>query len=139
VKIAVPAPTIGEFYSRIVELLEALDAAGDLFTGHPERQILEDYYWSGGGRIIRAHDLASAKAALSLVISQGEGAWPPSDGAAAAFGSPLQMGHYFRFNEIAATRRYKPSDDPAKPPTGAPIAVDYTAVYPIKVSPKAPR
>ena len=136
-KIAVPAPTIGEFYSRIENLLESLDARGGLFTGDPDRQILEDYYWSGGGRIVPVHDLASAKDALGLVIAQGEGAWPPPDAKAARFGAPFQMGHYYRFNEIVVGHRYTEKDDPTGPPTGDSIMVDYAAVYPVTINPKA--
>jgi hypothetical protein len=47
------------------------------------------------------------------------------------------MAHYYRFAEIYYQRRYVPGDDPAKPPTGPALPVDYSAVYPIKVNPKA--
>ena len=135
----VPGLTIGEFYSNIVALLDDLEkkAPGQLFVGDPKRQVSQDYYWSGGGQIVAVRDLASAKVALDLVISQGEGAWPkPDDSASTGFGKPLEMGHFFRFNEIACARRYKRSDDPTGPPSGEPIEVDYSAVYPIKVNPK---
>jgi hypothetical protein len=82
-------------------------------------------------------DLASAKEAMSLIIAQGEGAWPPADGKTACFGELLQMGHYYRFSEIAHGRRYQPADDPAGAPTGQPIGVDYAAAYPIKVNEQA--
>lgn len=136
----VPAATIGEFYDKMGALLDVLEAteAGAVYVGDPARQFEGDYFWSGGGRVIPVHDLASAKAALHLVAVQGEGAWPRGDGGpATGFGSPFDMGHYYRFNEIAHARRYQPSDDPAGPPTGAPIAVDFRAVDPFKVNPTA--
>jgi hypothetical protein len=75
--IVVPAPTFGEFYSQIVTLLQRLDVEGGLFIGDPSRQILRDYYWSGTGGIIPVTDVKSAKAAMDLIMSQGEGAWTP--------------------------------------------------------------
>ncbi|OKO82297.1 hypothetical protein AC629_24270 [Bradyrhizobium sp. NAS80.1] len=138
-KIKVPALTIGEFYSRIVALLEQLDqsTADGIFTGDPANQISKDYYWSSGGDIVAVHDLVSAKEALDLVISQGEAAWSIlADGRAASLGMPMKMGHYYRFSEIAYGRRYQDTDDPQRPPTGAVIAVDYSAVYPIKPNPR---
>jgi hypothetical protein len=137
-KIEVPALTIGEFYARIVALLDELDAAGGLFSGNRANQLEADYYWSGGGQIIAVHDLVSAKKALSLVIEQGEAAWPPSaERFAKVAGKRLQMGHYFRFGQIYHQRHYSSGDDPADPPSGAPIAVDYGAVHPIRVNARA--
>lgn len=138
-KIHVPAPTIGEFYSRIVVLLDELDKSttGGIFIGDSKRQIMQDYYWSSGGKIITVHDIATAKQAMELVISQGEGAWMATDPQVTGFGEPMKMGHYFRFSEIFHGRRYLPTDDPQSPPTGAPIEVDYSAVYPIKRNPRS--
>jgi hypothetical protein len=137
-KIDIPELTIGEFYASIITLLEELDAEnpGALFTGDPAWQLHDDYYWSSGGGIIPVNDLASAKAALDIVITQGEGAWPAVRGTK-AFNptAPLKMGHYYRFSEIFYERHYTVDDDPATPPTGTPLPVDYTAVYPIKVNP----
>ena len=139
VGIDVPALTIGEFYSSIVTLLEALEqgSRSTIFIGEAHRQIQQDYYWSGGGKIVAVHNLASAKEAMALVIAQGEGAWPQPDASAAGFGDAVRMGHYYRFKEIACKRRYQASDDPAGLPTGAPISVDYSAVYPIKMNARA--
>jgi hypothetical protein len=137
-EIEIPALTIGEFYMGIVALIEELDAAGGLFTGDPARQLEADYYWSGGGQIIAVHDLASARQALSLVIEQGEAAWPPSaEDFAAVAGERLEMGHYFRVSQIYHEREYVAGDDPGGAPTGQPITVDYGAVYPIRVNAKS--
>jgi hypothetical protein len=135
-KIEEPRTSVGVFYRSIVTLLEELEAAapGKLFTGDPARQLYDDYYWGAGNQIIPVKDLDSAKQALDVVISKGEGAGehPPFTPDA-----PLQMAHYYRFAEIYYQRRYLPADDPAKPPTGPALPVDYSAVYPIKVNPKA--
>jgi hypothetical protein len=139
-KIEVPAFTIGQFYAQIVSLLEELesDSPGQVFVGKPGLQIKKDYYWSGGGEIIDVHNLETAKEALNLVITQGEGAWTSGEwGIAAKFGSQFKMGHYYRFNEIYCGQRYKRSDDPRKAPTGEKINVDYTKAYPFKKNPKS--
>lgn len=124
-EIDIPGLTIGQFYMTIVALLEELGPS--IFTGDPSRQLHDDYYWGGGNRIIPVSDLDSARRALDIVIVQGEGA--PN-------GRTGFSGHYYRFAEIFYQHRYAPNDDPAKPPTGEPLPVDYTAVYPIKVNPK---
>jgi hypothetical protein len=138
-ELTVPALTIGEFYHRIEALLVELDEAlpGGLFVGDPKRQLQEDYYWSGGGGLIVVEDLATARKALDLVVSQGEGAPPQAKVimmTAASGNAP--MGHYFRFNEIAKGHHYQKGDAPELP-TGDPIAVDFTAVYPVKPNPRA--
>jgi hypothetical protein len=139
-KIDIPELTIGEFYASIIALLEELDAEdpGALFKGDPAWQLHDDYYWSSGGKIIPVTDLGSAKAALDIVITQGEGAWPAVRGTKAFNpAAPLKMGHYYRFSEIFYGRHYTVDDDPATPPTGAPLPVDYSAVHPIKTNPTA--
>jgi len=131
--IEVPAYTIGEFYREIISMLGELGQAvpGGLFTGERARQIHRDYYWSGGGEPVVVTDLASATQALNIVINQGEAAWP---GAATGFGDPLAMGHYYRFSEIFYGKRYRPEDNPAAPPKGDPIAVDFNAAFPVAIN-----
>ena len=133
-KIEEPQTSVGAFYRSIVALLEELDAAGTLFTGDPARQLYDDYYWGAGNQIIPVKDLDSAKKALAIVIDKGEGAgehppFTPDD--------PLAMAHYYRFVEIRDQRLYQPGDDPAKPPTGPALPIDYAQVHPIKINPKA--
>ncbi len=132
-KIEEPRTSVGEFYRSIVALLAELDAAGTLFTGDPARQLQENYYWGAGNQIIPVHDLDSAKKALDVVISKGEGAGerPPFTP-----GDQLAMAHYYRFSEIHYQRLYQTGDDPAKPPTGEALPIDYAAVHPIKVNPR---
>jgi len=134
VKMEEPQTSVGAFYRSIVALLEELAASGTLFTGDPARQLYDDYYWGGGNQIIPVKDLDSARKALAIVIDKGEGAgehppFTPDD--------QLAMAHTYRFVEIRDQRLYQPDDDPAKPPTGPALPIDYAAVYPIKVNPKA--
>lgn len=131
-EIDVEGLTIGQFYMNIIALLQDAD-----FTGDPSRQLIDNYYWGGGNHIIPVHDLDSATRALDIVIRQGEGAWrPPGEGLAFVPGQPWPMGHYYRFAEIYYERHYTENDDPAKPPTGSPLPVDWKAVFPIKTNPK---
>lgn len=142
-QITLPENTIGEFYDSIVSLLEDLDelAATDgraLFVGNPSIQITEDYYWSAGGKPVVVIDLASAKAALEIVIEQGEGTPDAlSDGDHAKFGHPYEVAHYFRFREIDAGRRFSETDMPSDEPSGSLLPVDYGAVYRILIDPTA--
>lgn len=136
--ITVPALTIGAFYEKVADLLTDLDKDGGLFVGKPERQLGADYYWSSGGKIVQVKDLASAKEALSIVITQGEGASPASTAAfAAKVEGPFTLGHYYRLSEIRHGHRYQTSDDPDGEPTGMAIQVDYQQVYPIRTNAKS--
>jgi len=136
--LTVPAPTIGEFYDKMAAVLDVLSLEpGGAIIGDAARQFDGDYFWSGGGRVIAVTDLASARAALALVATQGEGAWPPVAGGESGFSSHFDMGHWYRFNQIAQGRRYLRTDDPAGSPSGPPIAVSYAEVYPFKPNPTA--
>jgi len=136
-KIDIEGLTIGQFYMNIIALLEELNGEGDLFTGDASRQLIDNYYWGGGAHIIPVSDLDSAKRALDVVIRQGEGAWRQPGVRVLTPEQPLFMGHYYRYAEIYYQRHYTDADDPAKPPTGEPLPVDYKQVYPIKTNPKS--
>ncbi len=139
-EIDVPAPTIGEFYAGIFTLLEELDAAtpGALFSGDPARQLEADYFWAGGGAITAVRDLATAKQALATVIEQGEGAWPWSQAAfAKTAGEPLAMATITVSAKSFTNGNYLDTDDPRGAPSGPPLEVDYTGVYPIRSNAKA--
>ncbi|MBV1686349.1 ferritin-like protein [Novosphingobium sp. G106] len=139
-KIDVPAPTIGQFYDDLIKLLEEIEAEapGSLFVGDPARQLDSDYYWAGGGQVTPVTDLASAKAALTQAITQGEGSWPATPaGFAEDVVRPFGIGHYYRFAEIHFGKHFTPADDPAGKPTGPAIEIDYAKVYPILENAKA--
>src|SRR5207302_962085 len=68
--------TIGQFYEAIEVALECL--AGELgekalFSGDPSRQVTDELYYGGSGRIVTVVDLESALAALEEIVEQGEG------------------------------------------------------------------
>jgi hypothetical protein len=123
--------TIGAFYAEITEGLEKAAATlGErvLFSGDPARQVTGGYY-AGGGIPIEVTDLASAQAALTEIIDQGEG--DPGS----MYDKDGDLGHYFRFEQLARGRRYLPSDD-AGTPSGQEIDVDWSAVYPMIANPR---
>lgn len=130
--------TIGQFYEAIEEALVRLcNELGEenVFMGDPARQITDEHYYGGSGRIIAVRDLESALAALGEIVEQGEGlqhheVW---DGDRSMFHPErAEVAHYFRFNEILAGRRFQPGDTPQSGPTGKVFAVDWNAVHDIR-------
>ena len=140
-QVVIPGITLGQFYDRIILMLERICAdypESDVFCGDPRHQVGEQYYWSSGGRPIVVTSLASAIEAMTVIKKQGEASHNSIyDGDAEYFGQPREVGHYFRFNEIACGRYYRPDDRPTAPPTGERFEVDYTAVYPVKRNAKS--
>jgi hypothetical protein len=83
--------TIGEFYEALISKLVAL---GDgAFIGDPARQVV-DPSWFPPDQLFRIVDVTSARAALTLVVEEGEGTKQ----------SPLdregELAHYYRFAEL---------------------------------------
>ena len=135
--------TIGQFYEALEEGLRRLTKElGEeaVFTGNPARQITDALYYGGGGAILAVRDLDSALAALGEIIAQGEGldhkvVW---DGDRDMFHPERgQVAHYFRFNELALGRRYKPGDTAQSGPSGEPLRVDWGAVHSMRENPRA--
>jgi hypothetical protein len=139
--VVIPGITLGQFYDRIILLLQRICAdyaESDVFCGSPQHQINEQYYWSSGGKPIVVTSLHSACEAMNVIKKQGEASGNSIfDGDREYFGQPEEAAHYFRFNEIACGRYYLPGDDPRKPPSGAPFEVDYGAVFPIRRNAKS--
>jgi CDGSH-type Zn-finger protein len=135
--------TIGQFYASIEEALSRLcDDLGEeaVFSGDPARQITDDLYYGGSGKIIAVTDLASARAALEEIVEQGEGLQHQTiwDGDRNMFHPEREeVGHYFRFHEIAVGRRYQRGDTPQSGPSGASFEVDWDAVYDMKPNPRS--
>jgi CDGSH-type Zn-finger protein len=143
---AVPADenyeTIGQFYAAVRGALEQLArdlGEGSLFSGDPRRQLTDDLYYGGSGRIIPVRDLESALAALDEIVEQGEGLdhqqiW---DGDREMFHPEREeVAHYFRFQEIAAGRQFRRGDTPQSGPTGEALVVDWDAVWPMRPNPR---
>jgi Ferritin-like len=71
--------TIGRFYEAIeVALVRLSETLGELavFCGDPGRQITDELYYGGSGRIIAVDGLGSGLAALGEIVEQGERARP---------------------------------------------------------------
>ncbi|MET0285863.1 MAG: ferritin-like protein [Polyangiales bacterium] len=134
--------TIGQFYAAIEGGLRTLsEQLGEraLFGGAPERQVGPQYFYGAGGRLLVVQDLDTALRALAEIVEQGEGAahrdvW---DGDRDLdHPGRAQVAHYFRFEQLRAGRRYRAGDSPASGPTGEPLAVDWTAVRPMRANPR---
>ena len=119
--------SIGEFYKAIEEEIvflegEAQKQGKTIFTGDHAKQVTSEYYYSGGGRILPVFDLDSAKAAIELVIVQGEGETRDP------YSEEGELAHFYRFMQLKYGRYYQPGD--TKEPTGPKFVVDWNAVQP---------
>jgi hypothetical protein len=135
--------TIGQFYDAIKRGFRELSAdlgEANVFSGDPTRQVTDQHFYSGGGRIIAVNDLATALAALEEIVEQGEGTnhiqvW---DGDSDVFHPERdQVAHYFRFQELKLGRRYRRGDTPRSGPTGDPISVDWEGILPMGTNPRS--
>jgi hypothetical protein len=127
--------TIGQFYAAVRDTIVSYGDA--IFTGDPSHQVTPDQYYGGGGEIVPVRGMTDALEAIDQIVGQGEGI----DGRLVdtnhvLFGERIEYAHYFRFNEVAEGRRYRPGDDPHRPPTGEPVPVDWDAVRPMRANPK---
>ena len=134
--------TIGQFYQAIEQGFRELSATlgeANVFCGDSARQVSDQHFYSGGGRIITVGNLATALAGLAEIVEQGEGAahsqiW---DGDSDVFHPGReQVAHYYRFEELKFGRRYRRGDTPRSGPTGDPISVDWDAVRPVRTNPR---
>jgi CDGSH-type Zn-finger protein len=134
--------TIGQFYAAIKDSLVRLCAdlgEAAVFSGDPTRQVSDDMYYGGGGRIVAVTDLDSARRALDEIVEQGEGLDHESiiDGDRDMFHPDRdELAHYFRFRELALGRHYVPGDTPHSGPTGEPVTVDWSGVHPMRTNPR---
>jgi hypothetical protein len=126
--LAAAAPmTIGQFYDAIKQILVLLSKGGNIFTGDPARQVTRGF----PGELIAVTDLATATAAIDLIVEQGEGTST----------SPLdpqhEPAHYYRYAEIVKGRMLVKNDSP--PPAfayaGDPVPFDAAGVYPVVTNP----
>ncbi|MFH8976230.1 ferritin-like protein [Streptomyces sp. NPDC017890] len=122
--------SIGEFYEEIIRGINHLEdqarrAGTTIFTGDPARQVTPEYFYSGGGDVIKVTGRDTAVAALTLVAEQGEGLY------GGIFDSQDEIAHYYRFQQLEKGRYYQKGDDPGEP-SGPDLNVDWSAVYPVK-------
>ena len=134
--------TIGQFYQAIERGFRELSATfgeANVFCGESARQVSDQHFYSGGGRIIRVESLATALAALGEIVEQGEGATHSQvwDGDSDVFHPERdQVAHYYRFQELKLGRRYRRGDTPRSGPTGDPISIEWDAVHPVRTNPR---
>ena len=128
--------TIGQFYHAILVLMTKLEAKAKLkkktiFTGSPSMQIDANFYYGGGGEIIDVTNLKSAKAAIDVILEQGEGAETTIyDTDDSEFGQIKELAHFFKFNEIYEEQRYATcQSDPKEAPEGTKMDIRYDQVY----------
>ena len=134
--------SIGQFYSAITEGLKTCcERWGEdvVFCGDPAWQLTaETTRYGAAGHLIAVTGLASALTAMDEIVEQGEGLDHSSifDGDKNMFHPKrMEVGHYFRFQEMLAGRSYKASDTAASGPTGDKFEVDWSAVYNIRSNP----
>lgn len=156
--------TIGQFYKAIEEGFErCVERFGpDRVFRDTGFQRTDTYFGGGGGHLVRVHDLASAKRAITEITEQGEGAThpqPPSPGEepfggydhygerpdgtyGPILGVPWELSHYRKFKQIAdgevetpATypMRANPSAD-ALPKALRPLAHAFDGCYTLVLS-----
>jgi|SRR4051794_10799489 hypothetical protein len=124
--------SIGEFYTALAEGLKHLAqmlGEKELFNGPVERQVGPEVYYSGGGKVVKVVDLATALQAIDTIIEQGEGY------SGRICNEEGELAHEYRFEQLLLGRAYKGTDTVGNP-TGDPIQVDWTAAYPVKVDAK---
>jgi hypothetical protein len=129
--------TIGEFYAAIRNALGKVCKNNQHFIKDHSAQVTSEYYYNAGGEVFPVTNLEEARKALKVIVEQGEGTKDDIHDNDPVFGQRAEPAHYFRYNEIHEGRYYTEQDTPKSGPTGAPMAVDWTAVYPARTNPKA--
>ncbi|MFD0200675.1 MULTISPECIES: ferritin-like domain-containing protein [Saccharothrix] len=122
--------SIGEFYEEIIRGINHLEdqarkVGKTIFTGNPAHQVTPEYFYSGGGDVIKVTGRDTAVAALTLVAEQGEGLH------GGIYDSEDEIAHYYRFQQLEKGQYYQKGDKPNKP-SGPKLNVDWQAVYPVK-------
>lgn len=134
--------TIAQFYMAIDRAIDDLcDELGEpaVFSGKVDRQVRPvDYY--GSGNLIIVTNRESAHAAIHEIIEQGEGSHDSifdGDAQILGDGDGQEVAHYYRFMEVLEGRHYTKNDTADTGPRGTPLAVDFSAVYPIRANTRA--
>jgi hypothetical protein len=114
--------TVGELYRGIQDGFSYLDQklGAGLFVGPPDAQAAQRYFQLPG--LIAVHDLASALAAINVIVEQGEGA-----------SEDAEDSHYQRFRRIQDEYRVEVERDPGFQPA-RPVVVNPHAILPTDVA-----
>jgi rubrerythrin len=129
--------TIGAFYTRISHSIGKLGES--IFTGDPARQMAHGFDFV---EVIPVTDVASAQAAIEIIVEQGEGT---SESPLDPDGARGDLAHYYRFAEIANGHELVPNPNagPDTPPderfsyTGPEIPFQTFGVLPLVKNPAA--
>jgi hypothetical protein len=125
--------SLGQFYAAVVQEITRLAGERNIFTGKRAHQVTPGtYFYGGAADVVEVTDLDSALDALGMIVEQGEG----YAGSVHQLHHPVgysenPLAHYYRFQEIAVGRRFRPADTPLTGPTGERLLVDWDAVYPM--------
>lgn len=131
--------SIGQFYAAIKQEVDDFCieyGEHELFKGTPERQVAAEYYYNGGGEVIKVHDHASARRAIKVIVDEGEGfSVSIFSGDHEEFGEVKDLAHYYKFKQVYTGRKYMPADQPTADPSGAPFPVSFggDAVWPATI------
>jgi Ferritin-like len=159
--------SIGAFYDAIKDGLHDLcepELFEDARHKRGNCQVSSADYYGGAGTLIEVINLDSAKEALNEIVREGEGLprkaldqtasehkrsgiqtlrrlaglspLPVVDADTLPYGWKMYS-HYARFKEIQAGRHYLPEQKVSDPPTGDILPVDWRAVRPMTIDPKA--
>lgn len=133
-----PGPrTIGQFYERIRDQVQALGAA--VLTGDPARQVTSPWFDMPEDEQ-KITDPTSAVRAINYIVEQGEGTKESPK-----FGPTDKLAHYYRLAEIVKGKRLIPSPNwiPSTPPVqgylygGLAIDIDTANIRPLRKNPKS--
>jgi rubrerythrin len=104
--------TIGQFYTRIKNLITALETAAQaegktIFTGNPAHQVTYEKFYPAS-LLFKIENEESAKRGIDIIIDQGEGTSTdpfvnPDDDA-----GKTEPAHYYRFEEIYRGKTLQP-------------------------------
>ncbi|HEX2255961.1 MAG TPA: ferritin-like protein [Afifellaceae bacterium] len=124
--------TIGEYYHRLDQALQALPASA--WTAN-RNQIDDKQFFPG--QIFAVNNYEDAHRAISQIVSEGEGTPVTPDGQ----GSPLDfrddLAHYYRFWEIERNQLLVKDRNPVGYAWDGPLGVDWDAVYPAIPDPES--
>lgn len=127
--------TIGQFYSGLEILLrdlekDAKERGKTIFTGPEEWQIDQNYYYGGGGSIVKVTDLESAIEAIEVIKEQGEGTEESIFDGDENFAQREELAHFYKYIEILFEQKYAPTQSsPKELPRGEKLELHYDQVY----------
>lgn len=119
--------TIGWFYDEILAALTRLSSDESIKFSNVDKQVCE---WSGTGTLFAIKSLEDAERAIMEIKDQGEGtSKDPND-------NDKELAHYYKFAEIVEGRHLVKIGESYRF-TGAPIAFEKDAVWPMVDDPTA--